>query len=169
MYKKFTANERAAKCLLPLETALFRACSDVRGTTGAIAEIYGLNQNTFALKLNPARATHHLNPNEIEMIIQQTRDPRIMDSICHAFSNDQTTAFWFEIPTDDHIENTDLLQQYSDLIEKSGRFGKVLFDALQDGIMNDDEIAAIEKSQREYNGCLAALVNRAKQMRDLQQ
>lgn len=44
---KFTASERADKCVLSLEQAIYQTTKRERGLVGAICSIYGLNYNTF--------------------------------------------------------------------------------------------------------------------------
>lgn len=162
---QFTDKKRAELCVLPLEVALYRACIDQRGATAAIAETYGHNSNTFSLKVNPQRTTHHLNANEIENIIEYTRDPRILDSVCAAYSNDETTAYWFEVPTQDGHVDGEMLNHFGDLAGRVGTLGKTLFSAIGDNHIDEDELSALEKCMRELNGVGQLILVRAAKMK----
>ena len=48
---KFTASERADKCVLSLEQAIYQTTKRERGLVGAICSIYGLDYNTILLSL----------------------------------------------------------------------------------------------------------------------
>lgn len=151
------STDRATRCLLPLDVALFRACKDRRGAVGAIAEIYGLNANTLALKINPDRDTHNLNPSDIEAITSYTKDPRIMDSMCAAHGN----AAWFELPDFSQHAYADLFALFGELSSRMGELGKSLFAALSDGRIDSDELAELQRIELQLIGVTRALIDHA--------
>lgn len=153
----FNSTDRATRCLLPLDVALFRACKDRRGAVGAIAEIYGLNANTLALKINPDRDTHNLNPSDIEAITSYTKDPRIMDSMCAAHGN----AAWFELPDFSQYSRDYLFEIFGNLSGKVGELGNSLFTALYDGRIDADELAELQRIELQLIGVTRALIDHA--------
>lgn len=162
---QFNDTKRAQLCVLPLEVALYQACINQRGAMAAIAAVYGHNANTFSLKVNPQRSTHHLNANEIENVIEYTRDPRILDSVCSAYSNDETTAHWFEVPTQGGHVDGEMLDHFGDVAAKLGILGKTLFSALGDNKIDEDELSSLEKCVRELASSGQAILARAAKMR----
>ncbi len=163
--KSYTSAQRAELCVLPLGVALYRACIDKRGAMAAIAALYGLNQNTFPLKVNPERRGHHLNPTEIENIIEHTRDPRILDSMCASFSNEDTIACWYEMPTEPVNVDGEMLNHFGDLADKVGNLGKTLFATVADGVVDDDEYSALEKASMQLNAAVQVILANARQLR----
>ena len=71
--QKYTAAERAEKCALDLEAAVYQAAMKPRGTLGSICETFGLNYNTAALQVNPKRTSHTLSPSLIEQVLSATQ------------------------------------------------------------------------------------------------
>ncbi len=153
-----TDTERAAKCLLSLQQALYHATRDNRGSVGAIADIYGINASTLHLKVNPNRETHHCNPEDIERILSYTRDPRIMDAICAAHGR----AVWYELPDIGNRSGTELFAGFGDVSERVGMLGKRLFEAVQDGCIDADELDALTRASMELQSATAALIEMAR-------
>ena len=57
---KFTASERADKCVLSLEQAIYQTTKRERGLVGAICSIYGLNYTRYPRKsIQTTTATHY--------------------------------------------------------------------------------------------------------------
>lgn len=135
----YTATQRAEHCVLALDQAVYQACKTRRGTLGQIAEIYGVNYNTIALQVNPNRSCHTLAPETIELVLEHTQSPRIMDAICAAHGN----AGWFLLPDTDsdcgEIVDIALLgQKFADLNSTS-------LDAYADKVIEPDEFASMQK------------------------
>ena len=149
-----TFSERAQDCALSLSTALFVACKDKRGSIGAICELYALKVPTLTNKLNPACDTHHCNPSDIEAVLAYTKDPRIMDAICAAHGS----AAWYPIPQLDDGSGVELFASYGDLAEKFGKLGKRLFESLEDGQIDDDELDMLIKCEAQIHTATAALI-----------
>lgn len=149
-----TAQQRADNCLLSLETALFRACKDRRGSIGAICELYGLKVPTLTSKLNPALDTHHCNPADIEAVLSYTKDSRIMDAVCAAHGN----AVWYELPTLESDDDCELFAVFGDLSKRVGDLGHGLFASMSDGVIDADELDALRKYQAQLHTATAALI-----------
>lgn len=135
----FTAAQRAERCVLSLEQAVYQACKSDRGALGKIAGIYGVNYNTLALQVNPNRACHTLAPDTIELVLEHTQSSLIMDAVCCAHGN----AGWFLLPDadnqcDEMIDIAMLGQKFADL-------NSTALDAYADKVIEPDEYARMQK------------------------
>ena len=88
--------ERRERAVMPLELALKASVSRPNDDCmmAHIAEKNGFNINTFRNSLNPTTPTHKANIYHLEAVLSETKDGRIMDSICAIHGN----AAWFELP-----------------------------------------------------------------------
>ncbi len=161
---KFTRSERAAKCVLPLAQAVFHAIRDAKGGIASFAATYGGSQTTYAHKTDPARTSHKLTIDEFELLLGYTRDPRLMDSLCAAFSDDEHTAYWFDMPTANTKNDAEMYAIFGELADQFGRLGKTLFHSLDDHEISADEAAAIKKVGNATIRAVKQLVMRAEQM-----
>ena len=85
---KFTASERADKCVLSLEQAIYQTTKRERGLVGAICSIYGLNYNTVSAQINPNNDSHTLSPDIIEYVLEHAKDSSlILNAVCCAHGN----------------------------------------------------------------------------------
>ncbi|MGP4715472.1 phage regulatory CII family protein [Psychrobacter sp. T6-6] len=135
----YTATERAARCVLTLEQAVYQACKTRRGALGQIAEVYGVNYNTLALQVNPNRTCHTLAPETIELVLEHTQSPRIMDAICAAHGN----AGWFLLPDDNN--QCDEMVDIALLGQKFADLNSTSLDAYADKVIEPDEYASMQK------------------------
>ena len=135
----YTAAQRAAKCVLSLEQAVYQATKSARGSLGQISEIYGVNYNTLALQVNPNRACHTLAPDTIELVLEHTQSAAIMDAICCAHGN----AAWFLLPDHDDFggDMTDIAQ----LGQRFADLNSAALIAYADNLINVDEYAELQK------------------------
>ena len=85
---KFTASERADKCVLSLEQAIYQTTKRERGLVGAICSIYGLNYNTVSAQINPNNDSHTLSPDIIEYV-PYTRTKQIIGYGCYLLRSRQ--------------------------------------------------------------------------------
>nr|WP_315043262.1 phage regulatory CII family protein [uncultured Moraxella sp.] len=134
----FTQSQRATKCVLPLKQAVYQACKAKRGVLGEIAEIYGINYNTLALQINPNRDCHTLTPETIELVLEHTKDTRILDAICHAHGG----VAWFELPNGD---NGEMISDIAELGQKFVDMNKTTLEAIADNTITVDEYKAMQK------------------------
>lgn len=151
----YTATQRAAHCVLTLEQAVYQACKTRRGSLGQIAEVYGVNYNTLALQVNPNRSCHTLAPETIELVLEHTQSPRIMDAICAAHGN----AGWFLLPEsnsqcDEMVDIALLGQKFADMNSTS-------LEAYADKIINADEFASMQKDAYALIGHIQTILKNA--------
>lgn len=141
MSKPFTQSERAERCTLSLELAVYHTCKNERGLVGKICDIYGLNYNTVSAQTNPNNDSHTLSPDIIEYVLTHADNKTlIMDAICAAHVN----AGWFLLPND-----KDLNQFMNGVAEMGQRFANAnatLIDAYADHVITEDECLAINKT-----------------------
>lgn len=152
-----TQTQRAKHCVLPLKQAVYQAIKSHRGVLGQIAEIYGMSYDTLALQVNPNRDCHTLKPETIELVLEHTQDPRILDAICAAHGN----AGWFIVP--DPSTHSEYMQNLGELGRRFGDMVNTAIQAHADGIIEPDEYAAIEKQYYALVGTAKALLESAKQ------
>lgn len=153
----YTAAQRADKCVLSLEQAVYHACKNDRGALGKISDIYGVNYNTLALQTNPNRSSHTLAPETIELVLEHTQSPLIMDAICCAHGN----AGWFLLPSadDKSSDMTDIAllgQKFADL-------NSTAIDAYADRIITNDEFAELQRVGQALLRQIQTVLNNAKQ------
>ena len=152
----FTSAQRAERCVLSLEQAVYHACKKERGALGKIADIYGVNYNTLALQVNPNRSSHTLAPETIELVLEHTQSSLIMDAICCAHGN----AGWFLLPSSDNkcdemIDIALLGQKFADLNSTS-------LDAYADKVIEPDEYASMQKDGHALIGHIQTILENAK-------
>ena len=154
---QFTQQQRAERCVLSLEQAVYHTCKNELGLIGKICEIYGLNPNTISLQINPNRDSHTLSPDTLEYVLQHAKEKTlVMNAICNAHGN----AGWFMLPSDD-----DLSQFMSGVAEMGQRFANTnatLIDAYADRIITHDEYMAINKDGSALISQIQALIELAR-------
>ena len=135
----YTQQQRAERCVLSLEQAVYQTTKRERGLVGAICSIYGLNYNTVSAQINPNNDSHTLSPDIIEYVLTHAKDKSlIMDAICCAHTN----AGWFELP------NTNDGEIVGDIVELGQRFvdlNSTALTAIADSRITDDEYKALQK------------------------
>lgn len=152
----YTSAIRAERCVLSLEQAVYHACKAERGTLGKIADIYGVNYNTLALQTNPNRHSHTLAPDTIELVLEHTQSPLIMDAICCAHGS----AGWFMLP--DCEDNSGDMSDIADLSKKFADLNCTTLLAYQDGIIEADEYAEMQKVGHALLRQIQTVLNNAK-------
>lgn len=152
--------ERARRSILTLPQALHHAAHDYPGGATAIAAVDGdINPTTLNHKLSLTNATHTPNIRDLELVLDLTRDPRIVDSILHPIG-------WVGIDISD-LRETDtpqaLLGGLGDLLRREGELINHLTKALSDAHLDCDELAEFEQlAERLVQGVfkLGAVVRR---------
>ena len=152
----YTAAERAERCVLTLEQAVYQACKKERGALGKIADIYGVNYNTLALQVNPNRSSHTLAPDTIELVLEHTQSPAIMDAICCAHGN----AGWFLLPDAD--SQCDEMVDIALLGQKFADMNSTSLDAYADKVIEPDEYASMQKDGHALIGHIQTILENAK-------
>ena len=85
---KFTASERADKCVLSLEQAIYQTTKRERGLVGAICSIYGLNYNTVSAQINPNNDSHTLSPDTIEYVLTHAQNKSLIMDVKANYTKD---------------------------------------------------------------------------------
>ncbi|QNX02776.1 Rha family transcriptional regulator [Acinetobacter seifertii] len=136
-------SERREKTVMSLEMALkaavYRPNDD--SLMAEIAEENAFNINTFRSSLNPTTPTHKANIYHLEAVLQKTKDPRILDSICAIHGN----AAWFELPKTENINTADFVMKIGKLAQEQGDLSQSVAKAIGDGRISEDELATIRK------------------------
>ena len=136
---KFTASERADKCVLSLEQAIYQTTKRERGLVGAICSIYGLNYNTVSAQINPNNDSHTLSPDIIEYVLTHAENKTlIMDAICCAHGN----AAWFELP---ECEDGEMFDDIAELMKRFADMNNTTLAAIADQKVTNDESRAMKK------------------------
>ncbi len=136
---KFTASERADKCVLSLEQAIYQTTKRERGLVGAICSIYGLNYNTVSAQINPNNDSHTLSPDIIEYVLTHAQNKSlVMDAICCAHGN----AAWFELP---ECEDGEMFDDIAELMKRFADMNNTTLAAIADQKVTNDESRAMKK------------------------
>ncbi len=144
--------------VLSLTQALYHAVNDYPGKLPAICAVAGWKspgskRNKFSLTQTDQLPNQH----EIEVVLEITRDPRILTAICH-----QVDAVWHwadEVPADP--ADLDVLACGSAMIDRSNGALQELVKALADGKVDADEMARIKQRAYEVQQTLAVLLKTA--------
>jgi hypothetical protein len=137
--------------------ACYHAVHDHPGGAVAIAAVAGVNMSVLQHKLNPNNATHHLNLKDLQLICELTGDERILQSVCGFYN-----AAYFRLPSIDGADNASLLETSADLNRELGELMQQVSASLQDGRVNDAEVAAMDKALMELVGVAKTLIEQAK-------
>lgn len=132
--------ERARRTLLTLPQALSHAAREYPGGATAIAAIDGCNANTFCHKLSLTNTTHTPSIADLELVLDATRDPRIVDALLHPIG-------WVGVDVSD-LRDTDtpelLLQSIGGMLSREGELTGHLAKSVADGNLDADELAEFE-------------------------
>lgn len=138
---RFCSTERARRTLLTLPQALHHAARDYPGGATAIAAVDGdTNPTTLNHKLSLTNTTHTPNIRDLELILDLTRDPRIVDAILHPIG-------WVGVDVSDLRETETpkaLLAGISEMLSRESSLTMHLSKSLDDGELDDDELAEFE-------------------------
>lgn len=138
---RFCSAERARRALLTLPQALHHAVRDYPGGATAIAAVDGdTNPTTLNHKLSLTNTTHTPNIRDLELILDLTRDPRIVEAILHPIG-------WVGVDVSD-LRETDtpaaLLAGIGDMLARESGLTLHLSKSLNDGEITVDELDEFE-------------------------
>ena len=137
---RMSSVDRAQRSILTLPQALHHAAHDYPGGATAIAAVEGHSPTTFNHKLSLTNTTHTPNINDMELVLDLTRDPRIIDAILHPIG-------WVGIDVSD-LRETDtpqaLLSGIGSMLSREGDLVSQLTKALSDNRLDCDELAEFE-------------------------
>ncbi|WP_394424768.1 phage regulatory CII family protein [Vreelandella stevensii] len=150
-----TSRERAEREILPLNLALYHAARDYPGGGKAIAAIYGLPATTLQHRLNPNADNHKLSIDDLEHVLEATRDPRILDALLALVPG----AHWFEYQeaTNDCSEQQ-LMESVAVLSTQVGNLLTRISDHRRDGVYHEHEVAELQKLKGQLIGALQAVL-----------
>lgn len=153
---QLTNKERAQMTVMSLQMALkasvYRHNDD--SMMAYIAEKNGWNINTFRSSLNPTTPTHKPNIYHLEGVLAETKDARIMDSICAIHGN----AAWFELPKVNVLSDSDFISKVGRLAQENGDLVQSIVTAIKDGVISADELAVIRKESYDLIRIAATLL-----------
>ena len=135
----YTAKQRADKCVLPLDLAVYQTTKRERGLVHFICGKYGLNYNTVSAQINPNNDSHTLSPDIIEYVLAEAKDSSlIMDAFCCAHGN----AGWFELPT---AADGEMIDGIVELGQKFVDMNSTTLATIADHRITADEYKAMQK------------------------
>ena len=148
--------ERRERAVMPLELALKASVSRPNDDCmmAHIAEKNGFNINTFRNSLNPTTPTHKANIYHLEAVLSETKDGRIMDSICAIHGN----AAWFELPKVEVLSSADFIFKVGKLAHENGDLVQSIVAAIKDNVITADELAVIRKESYDLIRIAATLL-----------
>ena len=153
---QLTNKERAQMTVMSLQMALkasvYRHNDD--SMMAYIAEKNGWNINTFRSSLNPTTPTHKPNIYHLEGILSETKDARIMDSICAIHGN----AAWFELPKVNVLSDSDFISTVKHLAQENDDLVQSIVAAIKDNVISADELAVIRKESYDLIRIAATLL-----------
>lgn len=135
----YTAKQRADKCVLPLDLAVYQTTKRERGLVHFICGKYGLNYNTVSAQINPNNDSHTLSPDIIEYVLTHAENKTlIMDAMCCAHGN----AAWFELP---ECEDGEMFDDIAELMKRFADMNNTTLAAIADQKVTNDESRAMKK------------------------
>ncbi len=125
---------------MSLKAAVYRANDD--SLMAQIAEKNCFNINTFRSSLNPTTTTHKANIYHLEAVLSETKDPRIMDSLCAIHGK----AAWLELPEISlDLNHAEYISKIGELANEQGQLAQSVAQAIADGFITKNEHDQIQK------------------------
>ncbi|MDP2447634.1 phage regulatory CII family protein [Pseudomonas sp.] len=140
---RWSSVERAKRSILTLQQALHHAAHDYPGGATAIAAVDGaMSASTLnhKLSLTSANPKHRVNIDELQLILDLTRDPRIVDALLQPVG-------WVGIDVSelgDAATPQSLLAGITGLLHSENDLSEQLTKAMADNHLDDDELAQFE-------------------------
>lgn len=131
---------RTASSVMPLEMALYLAVQP-HGIKTEIAAKNDFDRQRFINQCDIHKPGYQLTIAGFAAILEHTRDPRVMDSICALFSN----IGWFELPDMKELEQGDFMKAIGQSASKLGDLSKTVCMAASDHKITVMENAVIQK------------------------
>lgn len=107
--------------------------------------------------MNPTTPTHKANIYHLEAVLSETKDGRIMDSICAIHGN----AAWFRLPKVEVLSSADFIFKVGKLAHENGDLIQSIVAAINDNVITGDELAVIRKEAYELIGIASTLFQMA--------
>ncbi|WP_339935180.1 phage regulatory CII family protein [Vreelandella glaciei] len=155
-----TSRDRAEREILPLNLSLYHAARDYPGGGKAIAAIYGVPATTLQHRLNPNADTHKLTVDDLEYVLEASRDTRILDSLLALVPG----AHWFEYDEESsECSEQQLMESVAKLSTQVGNLLTRISEHRRDGVYHEHEVAELKKLKYQLFGSIKALVVVAQQ------
>ncbi|WP_049044185.1 phage regulatory CII family protein [Acinetobacter bereziniae] len=135
---------KKSNTVLSLEMALKAAIytSEEQSIISRIAEKNGWNITTLRNSLCPTTQTHKANIYHLEAVLSETKDFRIMDSLCAIHGN----AAWFELPqVIEDLDHASYITKIGELAQEQGHLSQSVALAISDGRITQQEHDEIYK------------------------
>jgi|GEM_PF-1891490 len=133
--------------VLTLRQAMYHAVHDFEGGLRMFAAQFGLSAGHMTNKLSPTVREAEPTLKDFELILRETRDPRLLTAVCEPVS-----AVWHWVDeVDDAPCDLDVLARGSSLMTSASGVIDELVTALADGQIDDDEMAKIQQRLQELN------------------
>lgn len=150
-----TSRDRAEREILPLNLSLYHAARDYPGGGKAIAAIYGVPATTLQHSLNPNAEAHKLSIDDLEYVLEATRDPRILDSLMALVPG----AHWFEYQeaTNDSSEQQ-LMESVAEMSSRVSDLLSRISEHRKDGVYTSSEVSELKKLKGQLISALQGLL-----------
>ncbi|WP_043309542.1 phage regulatory CII family protein [Pseudomonas sp. ML96] len=123
--------------VLPLRQALYRAGRDYKGGITGLALTMQVDPEALQKKLKWDFDGRWLSPDEMEDVIRETADPRVLTALTRPAG-----VVWYK-PTPVPATR-DALKAVGELLRKEGEFVGSLHDGAADNVWQAHEVAALE-------------------------
>lgn len=144
--------------VLSLQLACYQAVQSFPGGAPAVAGAFGWNPRTLQNKLNPTQP-HKLTAEEVEGILQLTRDSRILDAI-----GSSASAVWIDVSEIEAIaDDMAILDNVTKLVQRVGELSGKLHSSLADGEVDQNEMADLQSATIALTQSAFAVLEKAKQ------
>lgn len=138
--------------------AAYHTVHDYPGGSESLGPRLKISPAVLRNKVNPHNETHHLTLAESMRMQTVTNDHRILHAMCDELGYlPPIPCFDFEGVSDEA-----LLESYSKLIAKLGRFSQRFHTALSDGRVSRREIDRLTESMRGFQGAAEELLARTR-------
>ncbi len=150
--------------MLSLHQALYHAVHDYRGGLGlrSFCADFGIESpDYFGQKVSLREGSPSLTLRDMELILEGTRDPRILTAI-----NSPVDAVWHWVEAvSDAPGDMDVLGVGVDLMSRAPSVIDELRQAIEDGQVDADEMARIEKRAYELQQALQVVISTAERLK----
>lgn len=110
-------------------------------------------------KLNPACERNKLNADDVDAILELTRGHEILDVICK-----RVNAAWVDLSSLSDLPcDASMLDNITELVTTLGTLTQNVQSSLADGVVDDDEMLALEKASLRLISASLTVVRRAEQ------
>ena len=147
--------ERAEKCGLPLKLALHRAARGVG--IQYIAATYGHGYTALANNLNPEQPERAPTLQQFEDITQAAV-ARGKESVIAESLGDLLGGVFIKLPDLAGINELGMLGSLAELTEEVSRLARHVGDSLQDGFVDSDELAMLNRDVKRLYGAAKTLI-----------